>query len=195
MLPFTFTACVEEDDCVGCNLNPRIKIEFEALATRDVFDSLLSEANGQISILKDSLSGSISQEDVSKINSLLSLLREDSTKYTEAVSLFRNGRVSIDDISAPGSTGFEQFQDSIFSALYIPVDMENDVSTYYFRFHDIIDTLQLRYQREIVQSLDGVRMRLRKIEVDREITTFDSVRVKCYNVECGNDLTTVYVYF
>ena len=47
----------------------------------------------------------------------------------------------------------------------------------------------------LVQSLDGVRMRLSNIVANDELSTFDSVRVKCYNVDCGNDLTTVYVYF
>jgi len=195
LLPFTLMSCEEDEQCVGCNLNPSIKVKFEALETRVVFDSLLTEANDQISALEEALDSLIGQEEISTIAGSLALLRDDSTKYADAVSLFKNGRVNVDRIIAPGSVGFEQFQDTIFSELYIPVDMDNDASTFYFSFHDLVDTLQISYKRNIVQSLDGVRMRLSNIVANDELSTFDSVRVKCYNVDCGNDLTTVYVYF
>ena len=188
-------ACEEEEDCVGCNLNPRIKLKFEATTTREVFDSLLTKANEDIVVFVDSLKTQLGDEDRNEIIDLLSSLREDSAKYGEAVSLFKAGRINISAIEAPGSSGFEQFQDTVMSAFFIPVDMKNDVSTYYFNFHDLVDTLQLNYHREIQQSIDGVRMRLSGIEVNRENSTFDSIRVKCYKADCGNDLTTVYIYF
>lgn len=195
VLLVTCIACEEEEDCVGCNLNPRIKLKFEATTTRDLYDSLLTNVKEELVVFKDSLTTQVSEEEKNEIIKVLSALREDSIKYDNAVKLFRSGRIRLSGVEAPGSSGFEQFQDTVMSEFFIPVDMKNDVSTYYFNFHDLVDTLQLNYHREIQQSIDGVRMRLSGIEVDREISTFDSVRVKCYKADCGNDLTTVYIYF
>ena len=191
----TMTACEEEEECIGCNLNPGIKLKFEAGITGQVFDSLLSAAKGELVALADSLKTELSDEERNQISSAIAALRTDSSDYDNAVRLFRSGRIRINGIEAPGSSGFEQIQDSVVSELFVPVDMKNDVSTYYFSYHDRIDTLQLQYEREIRQSVDGVRMKLNGISVNREISTFDSVKVKCYKVDCSNDLTMVYIYF
>ena len=148
-----------------------------------------------MNILADSLGGQLSAEDRTLILNKLDDLRSDSIKYADASDLFRTGQVRIDRIEAPGSLGFEQFQDSIVRDFSIPVDMNNDISTYYLHYHGLFDTLQLSYQREIAQTFDGVRMRIYDIGVNQEISTFDSIQVKCYNSECSNDLTDVFIYF
>lgn len=191
----TLMACEEEEECVGCNLNPRIKLKFEAGVTGELLDSLLSVVNTNMVDILDSLTTQLTDEERNNLMNALSLLREDSVEFQNTVNLFRSGRVRIAAIEAPGSSGFEQIQDSVVSELFMPVDMKNDASTYYFSYHDHVDTLQLIYQREIKQSIDGVRMRLSAIDVNREISTFDSIRVKCFNVDCSNDLTTVFIYF
>ena len=192
---FFFMSCEEEVDCVGCNLNPKIRLKFVALDTRESVDSILSAVKGRIAVLSDSLSKQLSSEQRSSVETELSNLRNDSIKYGEIFSLFRSGKTRISYIEAPGATGLEQFQDSIIRDFAIPVDMQRDTSTYYFGYYELVDTLQLSYRREIEQTLDGMRMLLHRIEVNEEITTFDSVRVDCSNPACSNDKTTVFIYF
>lgn len=195
-LVVTLFSCEKEDDCVGCNLNPKIKLEFEATGTRQLYDSLLETVNAKIIILSDSLITNITEETRKTFVDELVELRIDSTKYDDAISLYSAGKAGIDQIEALGAEdGFIQFQDSIVRDFSIPVNMSSDTSTYYFSYHELVDTLQVYYQREITQTLDGVRMQLTDIGVNEEMTTFDSIKVKCYNRECGNDLTTIHVYF
>ena len=125
----------------------------------------------------------------------LSTLRSDSSKFSQSSTLFRSGKTKINELDAVGAQNLEQFQDTIIRDFAIPVDMRHDTSTFFFTYHDIVDTLQMYYQREINQSLDGVRMRLYGIGVNQEMSTFDSVRVKCYSSNCSNDITTIFVYF
>lgn len=191
----SFFSCEEEKDCVGCNMNPKIKLKFEASETRELTNGLFADINDNINDLVDSLDTQISADERNNILTKLSSLREDSLKYSEIVKLFRSGMTKITSIEAPGSSGFEQFQDSIIRDFSIPVDMRHDTSTYYFTYHELSDTLQLYYQREITQTFDGVRMKIFGIGVNKELSTFDSIRVKCYNRDCGNDLTTVFIYF
>ena len=168
-------ACEAEEECVGCNLNPKISLQFEAKGTRALYDSLLSEANDKIELLTDSLSTNLSVVERDEIVSSISGLRADSAKYNESISLYKVGKTRIDGIFAPEAIGFSQFKDSIIRDFAIPVNMTKDTSTYYFSYHELVDTLQVYYQREISQTLDGVRMRLSDIGVNEELTTFDSI--------------------
>lgn len=188
-------SCDVEEDCVGCDLNPKVKLEFKATGTRALYDSLLDAINEDISVFTDSLSTQLPDDVRSNIMELLSTLRVDSAKYDEAINLFRVGKIKIGTIEAMGSAGFEQFNDSTIRDFAIPVNMQRDTSQYVFHYHDHIDTLQVHYQREITQNLEGVRMRIKEIAVNEEITTFDSVKVKCYSSNCSNDITTIEVYF
>lgn len=190
-----FFSCEKEEECVGCNLNPKIKLKFEAAGTRDIADSILKEVNEKIIIFMDSLNSELSAEAKNSIIEELTLLRIDSAKYDGDLSLFQVGRTKMQSITAIGSLGFEQFQDSIIRNFSIPIDMHHDTSTYYFSYHELVDTLQVYYQRDVTQTFDGVRMRISGIGVNEEMSTFDSIRVKCYNRECSNDITAIYVYY
>lgn len=191
----SFFACTEEEECVGCNLNPKIKLKFDAIYTRPRIDSLFTAVKDSIEVRVELLSGQLSAEERSKIEDELQILREDSLKYDEPYSLFKVSKTKIDAIEAPGSISLEQFQDSIIRDFAIPVDMHHDTSTFYFSYHGFTDTLQLFYQREIIQNFDGVRMKIKEIGVNEEISTFDSISIRCYNVACSNDQTTIYIYF
>jgi hypothetical protein len=199
LLPFIFIvllfACEEEEECIGCNLNPKIKLKFEALYSKPKIDSLFISVNNKISEYVDSLSGQLSNDERNALEEELGLLRKDSLQFDEPYNLFRIGKTKIDAIEALGAKDLEQLQDTIIRDFSIPVDMQSDTSTFYFAYHGFIDTLQISYQRDIIQTLDGVRMRISDIGVNKEISTFDSIRIKCYNVECSNDRTTIYVYF
>ena len=196
---------VAREDCIVCGtdivkyifkiLDPKIKLKFQATGTKIVTDSIFSGIKDVMTQLSDSLEGQLSNEVRNSIINQLDILREDSIIYAEKYDLFRVGKARIDWIEAPGSIGFEQFQDSIIRDFSIPVDLNRDTSTYYFYYHDLIDTLQLNYKREIVQTFDGVRMRLFDISINQELSTFDSVQIKCYKSECSNDLTNVFLYF
>lgn len=191
----SFFACEEEEECVGCNMNPKIKLKFEAIYAKPGIDTLFAAVKDSIAVKVDLLSGQLSAEQRSNIEQDLQILRDDSLRYDEPYNLFQVSRTKIDAIEAPGSINLEQLQDTIIRDFAIPVDMHHDTSTFYFSYHGFTDTLQLFYQREITQTFDGVRMRINEIGVNEEISTFDSMRVKCYNVTCSNDQTTIYVYF
>ena len=184
-----------EDVCVVCNLNPKIKIQFEAIETKQLTDSLLTEVKSKIAQFVDSLSTQLTDQERSELLEELSLLREDSIKYDEIYSLLRVGKTIIDVIDAPGALSMEQFQDTVIRNFAIPVDMNHDTSTFYFTYHGFTDTLELHYQRSVIQNFDGIRMRLSDIGVNKEISTFDSLRVYCQKGNCSNDQTTIYIYF
>ena len=189
-----FSSC-EEKECVGCNLNPKIKIDFEASRSLELTDSLLRTVKIEIQRLVDSLAGELTQEQVIAIDRELLTLRSDSAVFGENYNLFRTGSARIDKIVAPGSVGFEVLSDTIVRDFALPVDMQSDTTTFYFDYHGITDTLQLHYRREIIQNLDGLRMRLLDIVVNHEVTTFDSVEVRCANRTCSNDRTTIILFF
>jgi len=191
----SFFGCEEDEECLGCHLNPKVKIQFQPTKTKLLTDSLYSLINEKITDYLDSLDGELSADERNALLQELEVLREDSSHFGHDYTLFRSGKTRINEIEAFGAMGFEQFQDTIIRDFALPVDMQHDTSTFYFRYHTFADTLQVYYQREVIQSIDGVRMRLHGIGVNRELTTFDSVYVKCYNRDCANDLTTVFIYF
>jgi hypothetical protein len=195
IIPFLFLlliyACAEEEDCVGCNLNPKVKISFKAINTILLNDSLFTNVKKQIVDLVDSLGSDISIEQKEALVAEIEHLRADSTEF----AIVRSGRVRIDALESPGAENLSQLQDTIIRDFSIPVDMRKDTTTFFFAYHGYEDTLQVFYHREIFQNLDGVRMKLKDIGVNKEVSTFDSLRVTCSNSECSNDRTTIYIYF
>jgi hypothetical protein len=186
-----FSACAVEEDCVGCNLNPKVEISFEAINTYLLSDNLFTLVKQQIVDISDSLSGNLSDEQKEVLIDKLELLRADSTDF----AIVRSGRVRIDALQSPGAENLSQLQDTIISEFSVPIDMRHDTSTFYLAYHGYEDTLQIFYQREITRNLEGVRMKLNGIGVSEEVSTFDSLRVKCNSSECSNDRTTIYIYF
>jgi hypothetical protein len=190
-----FSSC-EEEECVGCNLNPKIKIDFEPVFSLELTDSLLFTVQEEMELLLDSLNGDdLSNEAIEALESRLMSLRSDSVSLGDDFSLFRSGSARIDAIFAPGSKGLEQLQDTVIRDFALPINMQTDTTTFYFSYHTFTDTLQVYYHRDIIQSLDGMRMLISDIGVSEELTTFDSVSVKCSNRKCSNDRTTIFVYF
>ena len=180
---------------MGCNVSPKVKVEFEPAFSQKLTDSLFTEVKSNIQLLVDSLSGTPTADQISEIEKALTELRADSLVLGTEYNFFRSGQVKIDEIMAPGSVGFELFADTVFRSFALPVDMQSDTSTYYISLHGITDTLQLFYQRDIFQSIDGVRMQITDIGVNREVSTFDSLRLQCKSRSCSNDQTTVFIYF
>jgi len=188
-------SCEEEEDCVGCNISPKIRVEFEPAFSQQRADSLLAQVRIHMQDLIDSLADSLSIEQQSEIEKKLTALRADSIVFGEEYSFFRSGQIKIDEIVAPGSEGFGLFADSVFRSFALPVNMQADTSTYYISLHGLTDTLQMYYKRDIFQSIDGLRMQITNIGVSGEVTTFDSLRLQCNNRSCSNDQTTVFIYF
>ena len=188
-------SCESEEECVGCNLNPKISIEFEPEFSLEIADSLFSGVKTVIAELVDSLTAELTTEQIAVIEEELISLRSDSISLSDAYTLLRSGMVKIHEILAPGSIGLEQFADSLISEFALPVNMQSDTSTFYISYYEFIDTLQLVYERNVFQNLDGVRMKITDIGVNEEVSTFDSLRVRCGNSTCSNDQTTVYIYY
>jgi hypothetical protein len=191
---FLMVACTEEEACIGCNLNPKVRIKFETASLRSQTDTQLTLVKAGIKLLADSLQQELSEESRNILQSELTSLRLDSLRLSEEFALFRSNRIRINEIEAPGSVGLEQFQDTVVLNFAMPVDMKRDTTTFYFSYHGFLDTLQVHYEREVVQNLEGVRMKLRNIQVNRAVTTFDSIRVQCNKRECSNDKTTIFIY-
>jgi hypothetical protein len=188
-------ACQDEEQCVGCNLNPKVKIRFEPINTKPYIDSLFTVVKAEIVEGEELLTEDLLAEERAIIENMLVELRKDSTYLDDQYTLFRSSNTRIDLLEAYGSSMTDFYQDTVVRDFSIPVDMQNDTSTFYFTYHGFTDTLQLFYQRDVVQTLDGVRMKLNEIGVNQEISTFDSIRVKCNKVECSNDQTTIFLYF
>lgn len=198
ILPVLFlcfiSSCTEENDCIGCNLNPRVKIKFETVFLRADTERLLTQVKANIALLADSLQKELPENTREALQSAFSDLRQDSLRLGHDFELFRTNKILIDEIYAPGSVSLERFQDTVVFNFAMPIDMKRDTTTFYFSYHGFVDTLQIYYQRDVVQNLEGVRMRLRNIGVNRELTTFDSLRVQCNRRECSNDQTTIFIY-
>lgn len=191
---YAISSCTEEDDCIGCNLNPRVKIKFETAFLRAETEKRFTQVKSDIIILRDSLLKELPQNTKDIILSELATLKADSLRLGRDFELFRANRIQIDEISAPGSVSMETFQDTVVFNFAMPVDMMRDTTTFYFSYHGFVDTLQIYYERSVIQNLQGVRMRLKNIGVNMETTTFDSLRVQCNRRECSNDQTTIFIY-
>lgn len=194
LILFLMLSCTEEETCIGCNLNPKVRIKFETASLRSQTDSQLTVIKAGMKLLADSLQQELPEESRSMLQSELTSLRQDSLRLSEEFALFRSSRIRINEIEAPGSVGLEQFQDTVVLNFAMPVDMKRDTTTFYFSYHGFLDTLQVHYNREVVQNLEGVRMKLINIGVNRGVTTFDSIRVQCNKRECSNDQTTIFIY-
>ncbi len=188
-------ACNEEEACIGCNLNPKIKIKFESIWKKAQTDSLVNLANGELASIDSLLKGQLTAIEREVLENKLEIVKEEVVLLEDELSFFRSGKTRMDFIDASGATMTNLFQDTVIREFSIPVDMHRDTSTYYFTYHGFTDTLQLMYQRKIDQTFDGVRMRLSDVGINTDINTFDSIKVKCYNLECSNDRTTIHIYY
>lgn len=198
ILPIFFlillSSCTEENDCIGCNLNPRVKIKFETVFLRAETEQRFIQVKSNMEMLRDSLKKELPQNTRDIILSELANLKEDSFRLSTDFALFRTNKIQIDEIFAPGSVSLERFQDTVVLNFALPVDMKRDTTTFYFSYHGFVDTLQIHYERNVIQNLEGVRMQLNNLGVITESTTFDSLRVQCNRRECSNDQTTIYIY-
>ncbi len=188
-------ACDKEEACVGCNLNPKIKLKFESIWKKAVTDSLVNLVNEEVDKINELLEGQLTIDERKILEKELSDVKKEASMLEDELSLFRSGKTKMDFIGASGSVLTNLFQDTVIGEFSIPVDMQHDTSTYFFAYHGFIDTLQLIYQREIDQTFDGVRMRLLEIGINKDINTFDSIKVKCYSLECSNDRATIHIYY
>jgi hypothetical protein len=187
------------EECPGCEeriKESRVKIRFNATGTLDLTEEQLDSLSTTILQQVELLDSSAFVQKADSINLVLEQLREDSTKLNEWLSLFRTGKTLINSISGDGVSDITVFEDTTITKTFsLPVNMNKDESIYYFSYHDLVDTLKIQYDREIIQTLDGIRMRILELAVDESSTTFDSVSVNCYGSECSNQLSTVDVYF
>lgn len=196
LLPLVFALSCDTEECANCNLNPKIKIKFQALASLERVDSLFTKVKSKMSVEKKKLQGEeLTEGERNAILQELAALRQDSTLLGGQYTLYRSGGALLDFVEAKGAESMDFYQDTVVRNFAVPVDMQHDTSTFYFGFHGFEDTLQLFYSRQITQTLDGVRMRLNGIGVNKEMSTFDSVRVQCLKSGCSNDQTTIFLYF
>src|SRR5210317_1226335 len=113
-------SCAEKEDCIGCNMNPKIKVNFEPVASKKKIDSLFTGVSDQIEKLVDSLSLGLTGAQKSAVQQQLEKLREDSTNLNEDYTIFRSKKTKISELSAPGAVGLEIFQDTIIQKLALP---------------------------------------------------------------------------
>ena len=187
------------EECPGCEeriIESRVKIRFNAVETKDLTEEQLDSLSTTILQQIELLDSSAFAQKQDSINIVINELREDSTKLDDWLTLFRSGRTLINSISGIGVDDISAFEDTtVTKSFSLPVNMNEDESVYYFSYHDLTDTLKIQYEREIVQSLDGIRMRILELAVDESYTTFDSVQVNCIGSECSNQLSTIEIYF
>lgn len=187
-------SCSEEDDCVGCNLNPGVKVKFETAQLRAEISGNLTETGKLITVLRDSLQKDLTAEQRSLVQNALVNARGDSAKFANQSAQLRSGRFLISELEASGAVGMEYFQDTLVMNFALPVNMNSDTTTFFIAYYENMDTLQITYTRSIFQNLTGVRMRLSNIEINEIVTTFDSLRVQCSRGVCNNEATTIFIF-
>ncbi|MDZ7606220.1 MAG: hypothetical protein U5K79_11690 [Cyclobacteriaceae bacterium] len=195
LLLFALTGCEEEDKCIGCGIDPKVTVRFDPTISRKAIEAQLTPINTRIKSLRDSLKLELPEDVVLKITNTLQVIRQDSSSVSGPLAYFKSGKIRLISISGPGTGFFEQWQDTVVNAVKIPVDMQHDTTTYYFSYHERSDTLQVRYERELVQTLSGMRMVLHNLNVVHEKTSFDSLIFKCPGGECSNDRATISILF
>jgi len=195
LLFIALIGCTEEDDCVGCGIDPKVTVQFDPSISRKAIEAELAPINKRIKSLRDSLKLTLSEDLVANVTNSLQAIRQDSSTIAGPLAYFRSGKIRLASVSAPGVGLFEQWQDTIVNTIKVPVNMQHDTTTYYFNYHERTDTLQVRYERELVQTLTGMRMVLYNINIVRENSSFDSLIFKCPGGECSNDRATINVLF
>ena len=187
--------CQEEDDCVGCGIEPTVTVRFDPSISKKSIEAQLVPIYARIKVLRDSLTLSLPDEIVTVITTNLQQLRQDSTTLNEPLAYFKTGKIRLSSVRALGTPDFEQWQDTVLNTAKIPVDMLHDSTIYFFNYHEHLDTLQVRYEREIVQTLTGMRMTLHHLSVDFDNTSFDSLIFKCPGGKCTNDRASINILF
>jgi hypothetical protein len=195
LLLFSLASCEEEDECVGCGIDPKVTVNFDPTISRKAIEGQLTPINARIKSLRDSLKLELPEDLVTQVTNTLQTMRQDSSTISGPLLYFKSGKIRLVSVSAPGTGSFEQWQDTVVNTVKIPVDMQHDTTTFYFNYHKHYDTLKVRYERELVQTLTGRRMVLRNLSVVHEKTSFDSLIFKCPGGKCSNDRATISVLF
>ena len=184
------------DDCENCDntaRDPKVRLKFVATGTREMTRDTLEIISNSLGEIREQLE---TETDPDKIDSLSAeeiVLLEDSVYYSEWEVLFSSGRTHINLMEGVGAVN--SYMDTVVRDFALPINMHADSSVFYFVYHDLIDTMKLNYKRDIVQTLDGVRMKIIELEVDKDITTFDSVSVRCGDENCSNWEMNIEAYF
>jgi len=195
LLLLVLTGCEPQDECVGCGIDPKVTVRFDPTISRKAIEAQLTPINTRIKSLRDSLKLPLSEDLTAKVTNTLQSMRQDSSSISSPLLYFKSGKIRLASISAQGTGMFEQWQDTVVNTVKIPVDMQHDTTTYYFSYHEHADTLQVRYERDLVQTLTGMRMVLHNLNVVYGKTSFDSLIFKCPGGECSNDRATINVLF
>ncbi len=187
------SGCDECENCDNAPRDPKVSLKFVATGTRDMTRDTLENISNSLEEIREQLE---TETDPDKIDSLRDeeiVLVEDSIYYSEWEVLFSSGRTHMDLIEGVGAVN--SYMDTVIRDFGLPINMHADSSVYYFVYHDLIDTIKLNYKRDVVQTLDGVRMKIVELEVDSDITTFDSVWVRCGDENCSNWEMNIEAYF
>ncbi len=192
-LLFWTVACDTCDDCQGVNRDPRVKIKFLAVGTLEKTEDTLESINKMLQDVRDELELETDPDKIDSLKNEKDRLLEDSTKYAGWEELFRRGYTHMDLIEGVGAE--YPYVDTVIRDFALPMNMHADSSVFHFVYHDLIDTMKFRYKRDIVQTLDGVRMKLLEVKVVEDMTTFDSVRVHCRDDICSNWEMNIEAYY
>lgn len=187
------SGCDTCENCDPTHTDPRVKLKFVATVTSDMTRDTLESINLSLEEVRGQLELENNPDKIDSLQNVEAGLLEDSVYYGEWASLFRTGYTRMDLIEGVGAEN--SYEDTVIRDFALPINMHADSSVYYFEYHDLIDTLKLSYNRDIVQTYDGVRMKVIELEVDREVTTFDSVSVRCGDENCSNWEMSIEVYF
>lgn len=187
--------CNECSDCVPRKSEPGIRVSFfadeELKETRRIFDSLVLVLKADRALLD-----TIQPQYKDTLSLAMESLISDSSLVALKIDHFVRGKTWIDEIGGLGSEAGSHFADTLVDRNFIlPLNMNGDKSVYYFHYFDRIDTLALEYIRTIGQNLDGVRMQISNLSIDKNLTTFDSVRLNCRRSNCINSESTIEIYF
>lgn len=188
-------SCEECPECTPGSTSPGVRLAFypgrtldSVQATYDSIEQLLQQNRATLDTVEVGLRDSVA--------AVIEALVNDSTLYSGELADLRAGRLYIEQVSAVGGVSDRVFSDTLIDRyLYLPLNMNADVSLFTFLYLGRNDSLEVTYKRSLNDDLEGVRLMVDEVLVSDAQTSFDSVRLVCQGSVCDYRSTTVEIYY
>lgn len=191
-----FWACEDETAEPAATTGPKVSLRFTPLLSKQASEDSLAAVNLALSANRALLAGTQNAAEIQQIQARIAELQQDSLNYRSQLALWSAGNFFIDDLTGPYILEEHPYRDTLVNRNFmLPLDMNRDTSEYYFTYLTRTDTLRLFYQRRLIELLDGTRMELYGLDVDRNVTSFDSAAVTCVQASCKHYEVAIDLFF
>ncbi len=192
ILVIVVIACQREDPLVPVT-EPRVKMQLIPWGAKSKLNTMIAHNADSLKIRYNKLEATTDPEEQQVLLDELIQLRNDSIQFAEKKALYNKGKVLVEQIIGVGGPDISYLQDSLVTSFGLPLRPQTDTATYYFFYDDLADTLQLVYERNVLQTIDGIRLQMYDLRDSR--STFDSLKIICRKRNCTNNESTIEAYF